>query len=220
MRICLIPLRTELRQPELNLRHLIDRLEQLKEGKADLICLPECAFTGYLYSEADFKRHAEYIPGFTTQEMARLARVYHVSLCFGMLELTEQGVYDSAILIDQVGEIVGIHRKIVEKPPFLNGNRVMSINSEFGKLSILVCAELFEEDVIKQLEPDLRLLIVPMSRSFSGLSPDSLRWESEEREIYLEAVRMLGITTVLVNALEKDSHEGSFGGRDDRFSGW
>ena len=45
--------------------------------------------------------------------MARLARGYNVSLCFGMLEFTEQGVYDAAFLIDRSGAIVGMHRKSV-----------------------------------------------------------------------------------------------------------
>lgn len=54
--------------------------------------------------------------------------------------------------------------------------------------------------------------MVPMSRSFDGLSPDTQRWENEEREVYLEAARRVGITTVLVNALETCSPDGSFGG--------
>jgi predicted amidohydrolase len=212
MRICLIPLRTESRQSGSNSQQFIDRLEQLREQKPDLICLPECTFTGYLYCQEDFKRFAEYIPGPTTQEMARLARSYNVSLCFGMLELTEQGVYDAAILIDRSGAIVGMHRKIVEKLPFMNGNHVKSIDTDFGKMGILVCADLFDEEVIEQLDPGLRLLMVPMSRSFDGSSSDSRRWESEEREVYLEAVRKVGIPTALVNALETSSPDGSFGG--------
>jgi N-carbamoylputrescine amidase len=189
MRICLIPLRTESRQSGSNSQQFIDRLEQLREQKPDLICLPECTFTGYLYCEEDFNRFAEFIPGPTTQEMARLACSYHVSLCFGMLELTEQGVYDAAILIDPSGAIIGVHRKMVEKLPFMNGNHVTSVDTDFGKLGILICADLFDEEVIKQLDPVMWLLLVPMSRSFNGASPDSRRWVNEEREVYLEAVR-------------------------------
>jgi len=212
MRVCLIPLRTKVREPAANVQLFIERLEQTTAQKPELICLPECTFTGYLYSQADLEQFAEPVPGLTTKEMARLARCHNVAICFGMLESAEEGVYNTAVLIDRSGAIVGSHRKIIEKPPFIKGNRVASIDTEFGKLGMLICADLFDEEVIGQLDPDLRLLMVPMSRCFDGLSPDPRRWEQEERETYLQAVSRAGFSTVIVNALDAGSPDGSFGG--------
>ena len=102
-------------------------------NRIDLICLPECSFTGYLYQEVDFLRFAEPIPGPLTTEMTRL-------------------------------------------------------------------------------DPALKLLLVPTARSFDGQSPDGQRWETEERQVYLDAVKQAGVFTVIVNAMETGTEEPSFGG--------
>lgn len=212
MRVCLVPLKTEIRNPAVNLERVAGRLEQVSRYRPDLVCFPECTLTGYLYEDEDVKRFAEPVPGPTTQQMAELAQLYGVYLCVGLLEASDAGVYNSAVLLDRKGRLVCTHRKIVEKPPFLNGASVSSVETEIGRLGILICGDLFDEDVVKKLDPALQLLIVPMSRSFDGRSPDLERWLKEERQAYLEAVRQAGRPTVIVNALENIPADGAFGG--------
>jgi len=55
MKVCLIPLKIEIRNPSANLRHFLTRLAEVESYQPDLICLPECAFTGYLYETQDLK---------------------------------------------------------------------------------------------------------------------------------------------------------------------
>lgn len=105
-----------------------------------------------------------------------------------------------------------IHRKNVEQPPFVNGNQVESVETEFGKLGILICGDLFHDEVVGKIANDLRLLLVPIARSFDGQSPDKERWEGEERSAYLEAVKKAKVPAVIVNSLEIGTEEGSFGG--------
>ena len=152
MRLCLVPLCIELRKPDKNFRHFLTQLDQVRPHQPDLICLPECCFTGYLYEETDLARFSEPIPGPLTSEMSRLARVNNVYLCFGMLETTPQGVYNTAILLDRTGAIVSTHRKLSEKPPFINGDSVSSVETEWGKLGMLICGDLFTEEVVARLD--------------------------------------------------------------------
>jgi len=133
-------------------------------------------------------------------------------LCFGLLEVTESGVYNAAVLLDRKGEIILKHRKIEEKPPFVNGDAVRSVDTELGRLGLLICGDLFNKDVIRRLDPSLSLLIMPMSRSFDKRSPDVERWISEERQIYMDAVKAVGVATLIVNALEINTEAPSFGG--------
>lgn len=212
MRVCLIPLQTEPRNPSANLERLARRLAAVAHHQPDLICLPECALTGYLYTDDDFGRFAESIPGPVTQQMGQLARMYTTYLCFGMLEFTEVGVYNSALLLDRTGHIMLRHRKVEEKPPFINGNMVNSVNTELGRLGLLICGDLFNQEVTRRLDPSLKLLILPMARSFDQCSPDIDRWISEERPVYLEAVKAAGITTLITNAFEINTDGASFGG--------
>ena len=212
MRICLIPLQIQPRNPTDNIRHFLYQLDQVKPHRLDLICLPECSFTGYMYEEADLERFAEPIPGPLTSEMSRLARENHIYLCFGMLEASPQGVYNTALLLNRSGEIIAHHRKLSEKPPFINGDAVNSVATELGKLGMLICGDLFAGDVVTRLDRELRLLLVPMARCFDGQSPDRHRWEKEERQGYLDAVRQAGVPAAIVNVLETVECEASFGG--------
>jgi predicted amidohydrolase len=143
MRICLIPLKTEPRNPSANLVHVSQCLAEIAPQHPDLVCLPECTLTGYLYTEEDFRKFPESIPGPTTEKMADLARTYSIYLCFGLLESTQAGVFNTAVLLDRKGRILLKHRKIEEKPPFLNGDAVNYVDTELGRLGILICGDLF-----------------------------------------------------------------------------
>lgn len=212
MRVCLIPLKTEVRNPSANLERLTQCLAEIAHYQPDLVCLPECTLTGYLYDEDDLKQFAEPIPGPLTEQVGQFSKTYALHLCFGLLETSESGVYNSAVLLDRTGRVILKHQKIEEKPPFTNGNTVNDVDSEFGRLGILICGDLFNKDVLRRLDSPLDLLIMPMSRSFDGCSPDVKRWISEERQVYLEAVKATGVTTLIVNALEIHTDGPSFGG--------
>jgi predicted amidohydrolase len=212
MRVCLIPLKTEPRNPSANLELLVQRLAEIAHYQPDLICLPECTLTGYLYDEDDFKQFAEPIPGSITEQMGQLARRYTTHLCFGLLEVAESGVYNSAVLLDRTGKIILKHRKIEEKPPFANGGTVNNVDTEVGRLGLLICGDLFNLDVTRKLNPSLHLLMMPMARSFDKRSPDNDRWVSEERQVYIEVVKAVSVTTLIVNGLEINTGAPSFGG--------
>jgi N-carbamoylputrescine amidase len=212
MRVCLMSLKTDIKNPPSNLRRFNLQVERIARDRPDLICLPECAFTGYLCEEDEVRRFAETVPGPAVVEVAQIAQRHRVHICFGLLERAPSGVYNSAVLLDRQGRVLLLHRKIVEQPPFLNGTQVESVETELGKLGILICGDLFDDEAVGRIASDLRLLLVPMARCFDGRSPDQERWEREERSAYLEAVRRTKVSAVVVNALEIGTAEGSFGG--------
>ena len=212
MRTALIPLRTAAGNPEANLYRFRCEMERLAPLRPDIVCLPECTLTGYLYEETQVVRFAEPIPGPAVAKMSNIARQYGVYLCFGMLESAAQVFYNTAVLLNRKGEVILVHRKNVEKPPFLEGKEVRSVQTEFGGVGILICGDLFSRRVVQRLPPGLRLLLVPMSRCFDGRSPDEQRWLQVERRAYLRAVRKAGVPAVIVNALEAGVDLPSFGG--------
>ncbi|MDL1926848.1 carbon-nitrogen hydrolase family protein [Anaerolineae bacterium AMX1] len=170
MRVCLIPLRIEVRNPSANLRRFQQRLREASPRQPDLVCLAVSA----------------------------LAKEHQCYICFGMLEKAPEGVYSSAVLIAKTGEIVSIHRKIYEQPPFVNGGEVKTVETELGRLSTLLCGDLFEDEVRAKLDKRLDALILPLARSFDGRSPD---------------LKKTGATGLIVNLLENPSEpEASFGG--------
>lgn len=213
MRICLIPLKTEPRDPSANIRHFQQRLAELAPYAPGLICLPECAFTGYLYGSHDLERYAEPIPGETTAMVATLARTHRCAICFGMLERAAEGFYSSAVLIDESGQIALVQRKMSEQPPFAASDDIHVVDMAAGRLAILICGDLFDEDARTRLGKRADVVIVPLARSFDGTSPDLERWLREERQAYADAVGTLGMMALIVNALEDPAQpEASFGG--------
>ncbi len=213
MRIVLVPLKTIPRAPAENLRRLEARMREIAGYPVDLIVLPECMFTGYVYEEDDLARFAEPIPGPSVFRMAEIARRNQAYVCFGMVERAEgQQVYDTGVLLNREGQIVLVQRKLSEKPPYHAGSRVDVAETDLGSVAILLCGDLFHAEAISQLPDDLDLVLVPMARAFAGQSPGASRWEAEERAVYLSAVRAIGKTTLLVNALDEGIEEPSFGG--------
>jgi len=114
--------------------------------------------------------------------------------------------------VDKTGEICLTHRKIHEHPPFLNGSPLQVADTEWGRLAILICGDLFSDEVKARLPRPVRVVFLPMARSFDQQSPNTGRWEREERPAYLEEVKKLGVLTFLVNSLETPAPEASFGG--------
>jgi len=212
MRVALVPLKTLPKSPNVNFRRLQARLSEIADYQPDLIVLSECTLTGYIYEQEDLDRFAEAIPGPTVARMAQLARDYRTYLCFGLVERAEDGMYDSAVLLNRRGDILLVQRKLSEKPPYRAGTRVESVETEMGNMAVLICGDLFHAEAVAQLPDDLDWLLAPMARAFAGRSPDRPRWEKEERAVYLRAVKAIGKTTFLVNALDEGIEEPSFGG--------
>lgn len=211
-RICLIPLKIEIKKPSINLNNSRQRLEEAIKYKPDLVVLPECAMTGYLYEEEDLRKFSQKITGEIVNKMSFFASYYKFYLSFGFLELSDDGFYNSALLFDKKGNLLYHYRKINEQTPFLSGNNIKTINTEIGKLTILICGDLFDDNIKEKLDKDLDFIIVPMSRSFENSPSDLQLWINEERNAYINRVKEIGITTFIVNSLENLPLEGAFGG--------
>lgn len=212
MKICLLPLQIDVRNPRKNLEHVKERLEKISHYALDLVCLPECTLTGYLYQNDDLRKYSETIAGPTVENMAQLAEAYGIYICFGLIEATDSGIYNSAVILDRTGKIALTHRKIHEKPPFLTGNSVSCFNIGSERCGLVLCGDLFNGEVIQRIDRGLSILIVPMARSFDESSPDAARWNNVERQVYIEAVRSIGVPTLFINALETGFGAAAFGG--------
>ncbi|HHH42485.1 MAG TPA: carbon-nitrogen hydrolase family protein [Chloroflexi bacterium] len=95
MRVALIPLRTHVKRPDLNWQRFVNVAEEaVARERVDVICLPECAFTGYLYEQDDLAGFAEPIPGPTTDKVASLARQLRAGVCFGLVERAATGIFN------------------------------------------------------------------------------------------------------------------------------
>lgn len=98
---------------ETNTKAYLDLCRQAAAVGVDLLCLPEVMLTTGLPSTPESTpAQAIAIPGREIEPFQEFAREHHMALCFSAWERNKELVHNTAILIDQQGELVGKYRKV------------------------------------------------------------------------------------------------------------
>ena len=117
------------------LKLALEHLATAGEQKVDIACLPE-EFAGF---------EAEPIPGPTTQAVAEMARKHKMYIVCPIREQSGDKQYNTAVLIDRQGQVVGSYRKVFVYwgeglHPSHEG--VKAFDTDFGRIGILTCFDL------------------------------------------------------------------------------
>ena len=147
-----------------NLIRIENALKEAKEQQAELIVFPESSLLGW--ENPDAHKRAYPIPGDDSKKICQLAQKYKMYICIGLDEKEGDKLYDSAILIDDHGTILLKHRKInvlpeLMTPPYSVGKGVQVVQTKFGKIGIMICADSMQGnllDEMKSKKPDLLLI--------------------------------------------------------------
>lgn len=147
-----------------NFRRIEYALEDAKREGAHLVCFPETSIYGWVNPEAHIMASA--IPGKDSDILCNLAKKYEVFICIGLCEKDGEDLFDSTILIDPDGKILLKHRKInilteLMNPPYSKGTGVQAVDTEFGRIGIMICADSFLPELVdqmKDLNPDIVLI--------------------------------------------------------------
>jgi len=150
-------------------------IQEAVDQGAKIVCFPETCVLGWI-NPAAFQQ-AFPVPGQDSNRLSKVAKKYGVFLCVGLAEKQGDQLYDSVILLDDQGTILLKHRKIntlkeLMDPPYTRGTEVNVVDTPFGKIGLLVCADSFDMSVCKrmaQLKPDL--VIIPY-----GWAEDKDKW--------------------------------------------
>jgi predicted amidohydrolase len=118
---------------------LIDRAGK---NRPDIICLTETPFnndTGLSPEEI-----AQPIPGSLTEEISQRAAEHKTYITFSMIERDGDFFYNTAVLIDKTGNLLGTYRKthlpLVEtEKGIVPGDDYPVFNTEFGCIGIMIC---------------------------------------------------------------------------------
>ncbi len=201
-----------------NFVRIDNAIREAKEAAADIVCFPEMVILGWVNPDAHDR--ACPIPGEDSERLCDLAKKYQMFLCVGLAEKDGTKLYDSALLIDERGEIVLKHRKInilteLMTPPYTPGKGVNTVETKFGKIGLLICADTHKDGILERmakLKPDL--LLVPY-----GYAEQEDNWPEHGKElerVVNEAGRKTGavvIGTNLVGEITKGPWKGRiFGG--------
>ena len=165
-----------------NFMRIENALREAKAAGAEIACFPETALLGWVNPDAHHR--ACPIPGADSNNLCKLAKAHDIYLCAGLEEKDGGKLYDSAVLIDNEGRILLKHRKInllaeLMTPPYAAGESVDAVETEFGKIGLLICADTHENKILKRmaaLKP--ALLIVPY-----GYAAEEHQWPKHGKQL-------------------------------------
>ncbi len=122
--------------------------EAAGEG-AQVALLPECLDLGWTHPSA--LTMAEPIPhGIPYEALKRAAQENQIFVCAGLTEKDGDTIYNTAVLIDDKGELRCKHRKLNEldigHPFYAQGDRLSVVHTELGTIGLMICADGFAKD--------------------------------------------------------------------------
>jgi predicted amidohydrolase len=152
----LVQAEPELGHKETNLR----KMRKLVEGtRADLYIFGELYLTGYMCKDL-FPKLAEELSGPSVREACKIVQEAGSAIIFGMPERDEEtgAIYNSSVLVPRDGEPTS-YRKVYpanfgpfeELQYFRHGQELKVVDTEFGRIGLLICYDAFFPEVSKGL---------------------------------------------------------------------
>ncbi len=145
--ICGVQMESKASDIEYNIEKGIDWLVKASEEySADLVVFPETVTTGFATGLEAKQLHdlVDDIPGKTTAPIQKMAKKLNLHVIWPTYERgPDNKVYNSAVLIDRAGEVVGVYRKVhpfpTEQEWTIPGDKVEVYDTDIGKIGMMIC---------------------------------------------------------------------------------
>jgi predicted amidohydrolase len=141
---------------EENVDEFCEWIDRAAEAKPDIICLPE-AIT-MIGTPLAYDQVAEPIPGPTSRRLGEMARKHscYIEACYS--ERDGHGIFNTAILLDRRGELVGTYRKLYVPREEIEGGVTPGsdapvFDTDFGRVGMMICWD------VQFVEPAQRLAL-------------------------------------------------------------
>lgn len=196
-----------------NLATMTGLCDQAAGHGADLVAFCEAALTGFAGN--DDPRHdlglGEPVPGPATIALGQAARRLGLWIEFGLFERAGGVLYDSSVLLDRHGRLRQVYRRIdphwhrpdADPGMYRQGTQPVAVPADFGVVSVLICGDLFNGDLLGRLGPlGADVVVIPMARGFDADVADDAQWYDQEQAIYAGQIQRIGAVGLLVNQLD------------------
>ena len=140
--------------PAESVQRFIDVIEKSAPAKTDVLLLPEgitVVGNGKPYAEI-----AEPIPGPTTKTLGEVARKRGTYVAAGIYERDGKILYNTSVLIDRRGNVVGKYRKVYLpreeiEAGFTPGSDYPVFDTDFGRVGMMICWDVQYADPARAL---------------------------------------------------------------------
>ena len=137
-------------EPERNFERAIELIVIAAEKNCDIVLLPETMDFAWTHPSA--KLESQPIPGTYSQIFCEQAKKHGIYICVGLTEKSDENSrYDTAILINDKGEIIIKYHKInllvVEHPFYDVGQLLSVVDTPFGKIGVNICSDNYADSL-------------------------------------------------------------------------
>ena len=182
--------------PAANLAALDDAAARAAADGAELVVTPECFLTGYDIGPgiADLARQ-DLVGG-----VARIARSRGLAVLAGTPTVEAGQVFNTAVLVDRAGDVVGVHRKShlfgVHDRRFAAGPDACTVVELLGvRIAMMICYDVeFPETVRLAALAGAELIAVPTAQMepFTFVAEHLLRVRAWENQVYVAYANLVG----------------------------
>ncbi len=179
IKIAVVQMKSEQGDRKINLERGIGFIKEAAGNGANIACLPELFYNGYHLSSEEMQKSAEQVDGPMVQALRKVAKDKKIYIIAGYAESVEipGRVYNSAVFIDDKGEMIGNMRKVnswgQEKLKFREGKEFPVYDTPLGKIGIMICYDVeFPEPARIMALKGAELIFVPAVWSI----PAESRW--------------------------------------------
>jgi predicted amidohydrolase len=129
---------------DVNLEHAGEMIEEAAEQGAQVVLLPEAMDLGW--TDPSALTMAEPVPGGkSAQLLISMAKKHQIYICSGLIEKDGENVYNSAVLVNPMGKVILLHRKINEldigHPYYALGQSLQVVPTDLGNIGVMICAD-------------------------------------------------------------------------------
>lgn len=191
--------------------HLIDSAS----SNSDVIVFGELSLNGYMLQD---KLHED---AWALDELSALKEASRkIDIVIGAALKESNGFYNSALYLSE-GEIVHAHHKVhlpnygmfEEARYFRPGNQIKSFSTKFGRAAMLVCEDVWEVNLLEDLEDEHPEIIYVLAASPArGFSDEGLAIEATWQKLLEKAAKEMKAEVVFVNRVGFEDGLGFWGG--------
>jgi len=203
MRIALVQMTSQQAARDQNVERAAAFVVRAADQGADLVVLPEFFNTEYFpqYRDYRYMDYAETDDGYTQTRMRALARDRRLWIVSTIFEMASPGLYyDTAMLIDPEGAIIGKYRKVhpaallsLEKIYFRGGSSFPTFRIGEWTVGVSICYDnLFPESCRCLALGGAELIVAPYATPIDDPWENFLTTRSLENGVYLAACNHVG----------------------------
>ncbi len=178
-----------------NQSRLLEILREVEPFKPDVVITPECFLDGYVSTETFVTRDnigdyaidpnkSPYVDAIS--EWAARNNSWFI---YGSTRLSEGGVYNSALIINRLGDRVGIYDKVHcqnHDEKYLPGKSLPVFQSDFGLFGVMICADRRWPETVRSLAlKGARIIFNPTYGAHDTLNEHMMQTRSYESEIFI-----------------------------------